>query len=415
MDDPTPEDPRPDEPRPDDSPPDDSAASPLPDAQQAADDFDLAGLDCRSRAWADISTSALTHNLGVIRSRIPSDMKVLAVLKADAYGHGAIGVARHLERVGIDMIGVGDSSEALELRDAAVGSPLLILGAIVPGEMEAVVRNDIATVIHSKERAAMLADVARALGLRARVHLKIDTGMGRLGVTPQIARTLARSIASNPHLSFEGLCTHYGSAASPVPFHTADQLTTFVRLHEEIRADGIALPLVHASNSAAVFSTLRTHFTMVRTGLALYGMDPGNLPVGASPLQPVLSLRTQIVYMKDVVAETPVGYNRTYVTPRPTRLAVIAAGYSDGLPYALSNRSYVLIRGERAPIVGSVSMDYTTVDVTEIEGTTVGDEVTIIGESGKRRIRTEDLARTIGTIPYEITTRLGRRVARRFI
>jgi alanine racemase len=383
-------------------------------ACDAAAPHALPDLDLRSRVWADIDLGAVEHNLGVVRARLRPGTKVLAVLKADAYGHGAVGFARHLEQVGIDMIGVGDSSEALELRAAGVRVPIVILGAIVPGEMPAVVRHDIATVIHSQERAALLAEVAAALGTRARVHLKVDTGMGRLGVMPAVARTLARTLAADPHLRFEGIATHYGSAASPVPFHTADQLTTFVRLLEEIRADGIAPPLVHASNSAAVFSTLSEHFSMVRVGLALLGMDPGNLPVGASPLRPVLSLRTQIVYMKDVPEGTPVGYNRTHITRRDSRLAICAAGYSDGIPYALSNRAYVLVRGERAPIVGAVSMDYTTIDVSQIDGASVGDEVTFIGQSGKRSIRTEDLARTIGTIPYEITTRLGRRVARRF-
>jgi alanine racemase len=151
---------------------------------------------------------------------------------------------------------------------------------------------------------------------------------------------------------------------------------------------------------------------MVRTGLALLGVDPGNLPVGESPLRPVMSLRTQIVFLKDLPPSSPVGYNRTHVTRRRTRAAVIAAGYSDGIPYALGNRSYMLVRGERAPILGAVSMDYTTIDVSDIPGVSTGDEVTIVGLSGKRRIRMEDLARVIGTIPYELPTRLGRRVAR---
>jgi alanine racemase len=406
-----------DEPRPDTSrtAAEDRGTAPAEDGSAAPAAYALPELDGRARVWADIDRSAIAHNLAHVRSRLREGTKVLAVLKADAYGHGAVGFAREVESLGIDMIGVGDSSEALELRAAGIRAPIVILGAIVPGEMRAVVENDVATVIHSQERASLLAEVAHALGTRARVHLKVDTGMGRLGVMPAVARTLARTIASNPHLQFEGIGTHYGSAASPVPFHTADQLTTFVRLLEDIRSDGIATPLVHASNSAAVFSTLSEHFSMVRVGLALLGMDPGNLPVGESPLRPVLSLRTQIVYLKDVPEATPVGYNRTYLTRRDTRLAICAAGYSDGIPYALSNRAFVLVRGERAPVVGSVSMDYTTIDVSLIPGASVGDEVTFIGQSGKRRIRTEDLARTIGTIPYEITTRLGRRVARRFV
>ena len=397
-----------DEPETPDAPND--AASPPDVAHEAPPP--MPDLDHRARVWAEIDLAALGRNLDHVRGRLPESTKVLAVLKADAYGHGAVPVARHLESLGISMIGVGDSREALELRDAGIAAPLLVLGAIVPGEMEAILRNDIATCIHSQERAGLLADVARALGTRARVHLKVDTGMGRLGVSPAVARALAKTIAANPHLVLEGLCTHYGSAASPVPFHTADQLTTFVRLLEEIRADGLRPQFVHASNSAAVFSTLREHFNMVRVGLALFGIDPGNLPVGERPVEPVMSLRAQVVFLKDLPQGTPVGYNRTHVTRRRTRAAVLAAGYSDGIPYALSNRSYVLVRGERAPIVGAVSMDYTTIDVTDVPGARVGDDATIVGESGKRRIRVEDLARTIGTIPYEIPTRLGRRVAR---
>jgi alanine racemase len=369
-------------------------------------------LDQRARVWAEIDLGALEHNYACVASRIPKGTGVLAVLKADAYGHGAVLCARKLVSLGVSMIGVGDSREALELRAAGIDAPLLILGAIVEGEMRAVVEHDIATCIHSAQRAQLLSKVASHLGRRARVHLKVDTGMGRLGVRPEVARELANSIARDPSLHLEGICTHYGSAASPVPFHTAEQIGSFVRLVEEIRADGVHAPHVHASNSAAIFSTLREHFSMVRVGLALFGLNPGNLPVGDSPVKPALSLRTQIVFMKDLPPTSPVGYNRTHVTKKPTRIAIVPFGYSDGYPYALSNRAHVLVRGERAAVVGAVSMDYTTIDVSEIPDVSVGDEVTVIGTSGRRRIAVEDLARVIGTIPYEITSRLGRRVAR---
>jgi len=369
-------------------------------------------LDTRARVWAEVDLAALEHNYRHMLSRAPAGTKTLAVLKADAYGHGATICATKLVGLGVAMIGVGDSREALELRAAGIDAPMLILGAIVEGEMRAVVENDVASCIHSAQRAKLLSNVARALGRRARVHLKIDTGMGRLGVRPEIARELAGAIARDPYLELEGVCTHYGSAASPVPFHTSEQLTTFVKLVEEIRSDGVRTPLVHASNSAALFSTLSEHFTMVRVGLGLFGLNPGNLPVGDNPLRPVLSLRTQVLFLKDLPAGSPVGYNRTQVTKRPTRIAIVPFGYSDGYPYALSNRANVLVRGERAPVVGAVSMDYTTIDVTDVRDVQVGEEVTVIGASGKRRISVEDLARIIGTIPYEITARLGRRVAR---
>lgn len=383
------------------------------DAQSAGEALAaMDGLDTRARVWAEIDLGALEHNHRLIMSRLPADTKALAVLKADAYGHGAVICARKLSELGVSMIGVGDSREALELRAAGITAPILILGAIVEGEMRAVVENGVASCIHSAQRASLLSQVAKALGKRTRVHLKVDTGMGRLGVRPEIARELAGTIARDPWLELEGICTHYGSAASPVPFHTSEQITSFVKLVEEIRSDGVNPPLVHASNSAAIFSTLSEHFTMVRIGLGFFGLNPGNLPVGDSPVKPVLSLRTQILFLKDLPAGSPVGYNRTHVTKRQTRIAIVPFGYSDGYPYALSNRAYVLVRGERAPVVGAVSMDYTTIDVTDIRDVAVGEEVTVIGTCGKRRIGAEDLARTIGTIPYEITARLGRRVAR---
>jgi len=372
----------------------------------------LPTLDRRARAWAEIDLGAVTHNYSALRGRLPEKTGLMAVLKANAYGHGAVLMARHLTNLGVSMIGVGDSSEALELRAAGIACPLLVLGAIVPGEMEALVANDVATCIHASGRAHLLADVAKAHGRPAHVHLKIDTGMGRLGVLPQVATGLAREIDREPWLRLDGVCTHYGSAVSPVPFHTSEQVSLFVRMLEEIRAEGIDPTYVHASNSAALFSTLGEHFNLVRVGLALYGLNPGNLPPSEQPLQPILSLRSQVVFLKDLPAGAPVGYNRTHVTRRPSRLAVIPMGYSDGLPYALSNRAHALIRGERAPIVGAISMDYTTLDVTDIPGVGIGDEVTLIGTSGKRRIGVEDLARTVGTIPYEITARLGSRVGR---
>jgi len=369
-------------------------------------------LDRRARVWADVDLGALERNYRYLQQRLPAPTTILAVLKADAYGHGAVIVAQKLIELGIEMIGVGDSSEALELRDAGIRAPILILGAIVPGEMERTVQNDIATCIHSHDRARLLSDVARALGRRVRVHLMIDTGMGRLGVRHEVAESLAKEIAADPHLILDGICTHYGSAASPVPFHTSEQISGFVRIVQEIGAQGIRPRMTHASNSAAVFSTLSEHFTTARVGLALFGLNPGNFPMGTPPVDPVLSLRTQVAFIKDVPAGAPVGYNRTFVTRRPTRMAVVPMGYSDGLPYALSNRAFVLIRGERAPLIGAISMDYATIDVTSIPDVAVGDDVTVIGADGKRRITAEDLARTIGTIPYEITTRLGRRVAR---
>ncbi len=365
-----------------------------------------------ARAWAEVDLGAAAANVAALRSRLPSGVKVMAVLKADAYGHGAVAAAKRLLASGVEMIGVGDSSEAIELREAGVVAPLLVLGAIVPGEVEKVVAYGVAASIHSQTRVDLLARAAAAQGRRASVHLKIDTGMGRLGALPAMAVPLARALAENPHLSFDGLATHYASASSPVPFQTSSQFESFRRVIAALRAEGLLPPLVHAGSTAAVLGALREHFDMVRIGGGLWGIDPGNLEGSGADLRPCLSLRTQVIFLKDFPAGSPIGYHRTFETTRPSRIATLPIGYNDGYAWNLGNRAEVLLRGRRCPVVGTVSMDYTTVDVTDAPGVEPGDVATLAGRDGDEEIRVEDLARLLGTNPYEITCRLGRRVVR---
>lgn len=367
------------------------------------------------RVWAEIDLDRIAGNLAILSKRVGS-AKVMAVLKADAYGHGAVPVARRLLAEGVEMIGVGDSSEAIELREAGIVAPLLILGAIVPGEAEKVVAYDISTCLHSSARARLLNEEAGRQGRTARVHLMVDTGMGRLGVTAGMAPDLAGEIAGLDHLRLEGACTHYASAGSPIPIQLEEQYRLFVRVLGEIRERGVDPGVVHASNTAALFSPLSMHFDMVRLGIGLVGLDPGNLDGnldGNSPqLRPALSLRTQVIFLKDFAPGSSIGYYRTFVTRRQTRIATLPIGYNDGLYWNLGNRTDVLVRGRRAPVVGAISMDYTTIDVTHIKDASVGDVVTIIGRDGDETIRAEDLASAAHTIPYEVTCRLSRRVVR---
>jgi len=365
-----------------------------------------------ARAWAEVDLDAAAANVGVLRARLREGTRVMAVLKADAYGHGAVPAARRLLRDGVDMIGVGDSTEAIELREAGITAPLLILGAIVPGEVEKVVAYGVAASIHTQGRLELLSQAAEALGRRAPVHLKVDTGMGRLGASPAMAIQLARTIAANPNLSYEGLATHYASASSPVPFQTSSQFETFRTVFSELEKEGLLPPLVHASSTAAVLGPLREHFSMVRIGGGLWGIDPGNLEGSGFALSPCLALRTQVIFLKDFPAGSPVGYHRTYETERASRIATLPIGYNDGYAWGLGNRATVLVRGRRVPVVGAVSMDYTTIDVTEVPGIEVGDVVTLVGRDGDEEIRVEDLARLLRTTPYEITCRLGKRVVR---
>jgi len=359
-----------------------------------------------------VDLDAAASNLRVLRERLRPGTKVMAVLKADAYGHGAVAAAHRLVAEGIDMVGVGDSAEAIELREAGVVTPILVLGAVVPGEVEKVVAYGIAACVHSVERAQLLGEAAAAQGRRLPVHLKVDTGMGRLGVAPSTALAVARAVAASPHLALEGVATHYASAASPVPFQTASQFGAFRAVLEELRAAGLLPPLVHASSTAATLGNLRDHFSMVRLGGGIWGIDPGNLEGSGVALAPCLALRTQVIFLKDFPAGSPVGYHRTHETRRPSRIATLPIGYNDGYAWGLGNRARALVRGRSAPVVGAVSMDYTTLDVTDVPGVETGDEVTLVGRDGSEEIRVEDLARLLRTIPYEVTCRLGKRVVR---
>jgi alanine racemase len=367
------------------------------------------------RAWAEIDLDAIARNLGVLRGRLEKVTRVLAVLKADAYGHGAIPIARRLVSEGVDMIGVGDSSEAMELRRARIGAPLLILGTVVASEVRKVIAHDVAVCVHSFDRVHLLQRAARALGRRVRVHLKVDTGMGRLGVSPRVAVALAREILSSPNLSLEGVCTHLSSADEPDGRFSRDQITRFRWVLEELREEAKVDPdYVHAANTAAVLNGAGDEdpcFDMVRCGIGLYGIDPAGLR-GAGDLEPALRLRTQVIFLKDHAGGTPIGYARAHHTSRPTRIATIPIGYSDGYPYSLGSKAQVLVRGRRAPVVGRITMDYTMIDVGHIPGVRVGDIVTLVGRDGGEEIRMTDVARWAGTIPYEIPCRLGRRVAR---
>jgi alanine racemase len=364
------------------------------------------------RVWADINLDAVSFNLNQVKSILPRGVAIMLVVKADAYGHGAVSIARHLENQGLWGFGVGDSTEALELRAAGITLPILILGAIIEGEIERVVNNDISVCIHSAARVKLMDREARRQGRPCRVHLMVDTGMGRLGIFPERALDLARKIDAAPGLVLEGVATHYASTSVSADPFLKLQMDRFLRVKTELEGAGIRPQFFHASNSGAIFSPYPEPFNLVRPGLAVYGIHGSPEPPKGPPLRPALSLKTQIIYMKDVPAGTPIGYGCLYTTPESTRIATLPIGYNDGYGYRLSGRGRVLVHGRVAPVVGAVSMDYTMIDVGRIKDTAVGDLVTLIGEDGAERIRVEALADMAGTIPYEITCGIGRRVQR---
>ncbi|MFO0982512.1 MAG: alanine racemase [Planctomycetota bacterium] len=368
----------------------------------------------KPRAWAEVDLGAISHNLRVLRSLLKPATGVLFVVKADAYGHGAVTVARQAVRDGVEALGVGDSQEALELRAAGIEAPILILGSIVPGEVERVVEHDISVCVHSFDRIRILDREAARQGKTCRVHVMIDTGEGRLGVSPARAIALAQAAAGARHLLLEGVATHFSGTSPADRAWDVHQLRLFDQLRTEMIALALPRLVFHAANSRMLLMDASAHFDLVRPGIALYGMLPSSaLPPGVA-FKPVLSLRTQIVFLKDVPPGTPIGYGRLHVTTRKTRIATIAIGYNDGLDYRLSNQGHVLVRGQRAPMVGAVSMDYCMIDIGAIRGAKVGDAVTVIGGEGAEQITAADLAQQAGTIPYEISCTIGKRVRRTY-
>ncbi len=364
------------------------------------------------RVRAEIDLSAIRHNLGVIRRFVGPGPRMLAVVKANAYGLGATTVARTAYTCGCSALGVNDAEEALELRESGVAGSILVMGATFASDVAALLAADVTITVHSDELLNLIDTTARRQNKVARVHLKVDTGMTRLGAPADQALEVAWAISEYPRIAFEGVFTHLSSAVSGDASVTRTQLDRFERVLAELAHAGLRPPTVHAANSAALFAVPASRYDMVRPGIALFGMDPGIFASMGLDLRPALSLRTRIVHLRGVPAGTTVGYEQTHVTSRETVIATCPVGYDDGYPWQLGNRGTILIRGHRAPIVGRISMNYLMADVGAIPDAQLGDDVTLIGRDGKEEIRVEELARTIGTIPYELTCRLGRRVKR---
>jgi alanine racemase len=369
-------------------------------------------MSSRHRAWAEVDLEAFRGNLRLARARA-GRARVWPVLKANAYGHGALRLAQVCAEEGVDRIGVADGGEALALREAGVRVPLLVLGTVIDAEVADLLAHRVEVGVHSEGRARQLGELARRADARLGVHLKVDVGMSRLGVRPEAVTRVAAAIRENPALELRGVMSHFPAAEGCRNPATAAQHALFL---DAARATGAVLgrmPPTHSANSAALFTGLDPLGDAVRPGIALYGILPDTLP-GATDLRPVLSLRTQIVFLKDVPEGTPVGYEGRWIAHHATRLAVLPIGYNDGVPWRLGagGGGQVLVRGRRCPLVGAISMDYCTVDVGHVPGVEVGDTVSVIGRDGAEAIGAAEVARNVGTIPYEITCSIGARVRR---
>jgi len=367
--------------------------------------------------WAEIDLDALAWNYGAVRARVGAGVEVMGVVKADAYGHGAQECARRLAREGANWFGVATPEEAFELRRAGLTQRVLSFGGFWEGQAEECLGQRVTPVVYRVDMAAALDSAARAAGTVADVHVKIDTGMGRLGVRYDEAAEFAEALRAFANVKVDGLMTHFAAADEPArDCFTEEQLSHFREAVAAFRERGYRPTYEHASNSAATFAHPEARFRMVRPGGVLYGLWRDVLPplADAPALRPVMSLRSRVILLKRVHAGETLGYGCTYEAAREMVVATVPVGYADGYARALSNRGRVAVRGKLAPVVGRVSMDLTIVDVTDVEGVRVGERVTLLGADGSLSIPAEDIARTAGTISYEITCGVSQRVPRRY-
>ena len=365
--------------------------------------------------WVEIDLSAIANNTRQIKALLGPRVRILASLKADAYGHGVVKVARTVLHNGASMLGVATVSEARPLREAGIAAPILVFGYVPPWQMREAVRLDLAVTLYSVESAQALSRAALALKQSAKVHIKIDTGMGRLGIrAEQVDEVLAlvREILALPGLEMEGIFTHFALADTQDQAHMYLQLARFREVVGTLEELGLRPPLVHAANSAALLSLPESHFDMVRPGIALYGLDPSEeVPIPES-FRPALSFKTQVSQVKVIPAGECISYGCTYVTETPTRVAVLPVGYADGFRRAPTNWGSVLLHGQAAPILGRVCMDQCIIDVTHIPQTRVGDEVVLIGRQGQASLTAEIVAQRLGTSNYEVVSAILARVPR---
>ncbi len=364
--------------------------------------------------WAEIDLDALGSNVREIRRITIPSARVMAVVKANAYGHGAEQVGRVALNSGAEWLGVALLQEALALRQRGIGAPILILGYTPDQDASEVVANGISQTVFTREAVLALAAAAHKLGMKARVHIKIDTGMGRIGF-PANGETVALigRLARLQDLDVEGIYTHFAAADEADKSYADQQFMKLQQVLKQLSAQGVYIRWRHCANSPAVIDLPYTHLDLVRPGIILYGLYPSTaVRRDLIALRPVMSLKARVVHVKEVATGASISYGRTYRAEEATRIATLPIGYADGYARLLSNKAEVLIRGRRAPVAGMVCMDQVMVDVGRIPGVEAGDEAVLIGRQGSEEITADELADHIGTINYEVVTRIGERVPR---
>lgn len=362
--------------------------------------------------WVEIALDAIAQNVRRLVELVGPDVAIMAVLKADGYGHGALKVAHTVLNNGAKWLGVACLGEAIALRRAGVVAPILILGYTPAWQARDAVLHDVSVTIFSKEVAEALSRAALSLNRVARAHVKVDTGMGRLGLLPEEVLPFVRDVRRLPALEVEGIFTHMAAADEDDLSYTYWQLERFEQVLAALRAEGLLPPYIHAANSAALLRVPESRYNMVRPGIALYGLNPSPVVPLPEGFRPALSFKCQVAQVKELPEGSYVGYGRAYCTKRRERIAVIPVGYADGFRRGPTHWGEVLVRGRRAPIVGRVCMDQTMIDVTDIPDVRQGDEVVLIGSQGDECITVDDVARRLGTINYEVISEILARVPR---
>ena len=361
---------------------------------------------------AEVDLSAISGNVTALKSLLKPGIRFCAVVKADGYGHGAAAVAAQALRSGADYLAVAIVDEALELRAAGLTAPILILGYTPPAQAHLVAENGLTQTIYNQTQAEALAGAGQALGLMVKIHLKVDTGMGRLGLPPDQAADLAIEVDRRPNLFLEGVYTHFAKADSTDKSSARRQLRAFEGALSAISGRGLAIPIRHAANSAALLDLPESHLDMVRAGISLYGLWPSEEVARPVDLKPALRFKTRIAQLKRVPAGTPLSYGETFVTARESLVATLPVGYADGWSRRLSHQAQVSVSGRKAPIVGRICMDQCLADVTDIPGLAEGDEVLLFGGP---ELPVEEAAALLGTINYELVCMVAKRVPRIYL
>ncbi len=371
-----------------------------------------------SRVYAKIDLDAIAYNMEQMKQNIRPETKVMAVIKADGYGHGAVQIAEMMERWNyIWGFAVATLDEAVVLRTEGIQKPILVLGCVFPDQYMEMLKHEIRMNIYTEEMAESISRMAAREGKTAYMHIKLDTGMSRLGfgINEQSVETIKR-ISKMPNVNMEGIFTHFTKADEKDKSFTKKQIQEFVWMTERLKEKNVRFAYEHCSNSAGIIDVPEANFDIVRAGISTYGLYPSEeVDKTNVKLKPALALKSHVAFVKEIESGTPVSYGGTFVAKEKMKIATIPVGYADGYPRSLSNKGYVLIRGKKAPILGRVCMDQFMVDVTQIEGVSFGDKVTMIGKDGNEILPVEVLSELSGRFNYEFVCDLGKRIPRVYV